>query len=146
MSGDADQTPAALRIARRVVKRAAVAGGEVTDAAVAAALQRVSSRAFANLREAMGASGCEALLTRALARAERAHPALRDLYREKTGDIQVDDVLAIIEAHSVDAVTAAIEALIAALIDILSRLIGEDMATRLIDQEVPRPSLGAQEQ
>ena len=36
-------------------------------------------------------------------------------------------------AHGVTAVTAAIEALLAALLDILGRLIGGDMATRLID-------------
>jgi hypothetical protein len=148
MSGDAGQTPTALRIARRVLNREVTPGGDGNHAATAAALQRLCARTSDNLRDAMGASGCEALLARALARAERAHPVLKDLCRETAGNVHLDDVLATIEAHSVEAITEAIEALLAALIDILSRLIGEDMAIRLIDQEVPRSRLGdgAQEQ
>ena len=144
MSGEAEAS-ASLRIARRVIEREAIAGN--TDPAIVApALQRICARTCTNLRDAMGDSGCEALVARARARAERPHPALEDLCRRRNGDLQVEDVLAIIAAHSVDAVTAAIEAFLAALIDILSRLIGEDMAIRLIDQDVPRsrPSGGAQ--
>jgi hypothetical protein len=50
-------------------------------------------------------------------------------------DIQRDAVLASIDVHGIVAVRAAIEALVAALIDVLARLIGEDMAIRLIDPE-----------
>jgi hypothetical protein len=69
------------------------------------------------------------------------------LFREVNGDVHVDEVLATIEEYGVGAITAAIENLLAALIDILSRLIGEDMAIQLIDQDVPqsRPHDGARE-
>jgi hypothetical protein len=86
----------------------------------------------------MGVAGCDALVARARSRVARSHPAITELCREPSGDVQVDDVLAAISAHGEEAVIAAIEALLAALIEVLSRLIGEDMATRLIDQDGPQ--------
>lgn len=102
-------------------------------------LQRTCLRVVENLRDAMGEDGCTALLARALARTEHDHPALKDIRRLNNGGIHLDGVMASIEAHGAAPVTAAIEAMLAALIDVLGRLIGEDMALRIIDQDVPRP-------
>jgi hypothetical protein len=102
------------------------------------ALERACTRVTDPLRSAMGDAGCAALFARALARTERAHPALKDL---PSGEqrIGVDDLAASVAAHGIENVTAAIEALIAALIDILTRLIGDDMAMRLLDHDSPQP-------
>jgi hypothetical protein len=106
----------------------------------AAALQRTLVRVCANLRDSVGDDGRDALLGRALARAESEHPALKDIRRLNHGAVQLDNVVASVEAHGVAAVTTAIEALLAALLDVLGRLIGEDMAMRLLDQDLPGPS------
>jgi hypothetical protein len=139
MNGDPSQTSAGSLIARRILDREAASDGHATSAAVAGALQQVCLRTAANLRDAMGVGGCEALLARAVARAVETHPALEDICRRSAANIQIDDLLAAIEARGVVATTTAVEALLGALIDILSRLIGEDMAIRLIDPDVPRP-------
>jgi hypothetical protein len=102
-----------------------------------AALQRTISRVFESLRDSMGVDGGNALLVRALARTEADHPALKNITRVNENSIHLDGVVASVELHGVPAVTKAIEALLAALIDGLGRLIGEDMAIRLIDPGAP---------
>jgi len=98
-------------------------------------LQQTCTRVLGNLREALGEDGCNALLARALARAEREHPPLKKIRRLYGDSIHLDGVAASVDAFGVPAVTAAIEALFAALVDVLGRLIGEDMAARLIDSD-----------
>ena len=97
----------------------------------------------------MGRAGCAALLARALARTEGAHPVLKHVRGRADEGIRLDGIAASADAHGIESVTAAIEALIAALVDILTRLIGEDMAVRLLDHdghESPAPGgAGARE-
>src|SRR5918992_2575207 len=131
-------SPAGREMARRLLARETSAALE--PAMVAAALQRVCERVSANLRDAIGDDGRDALLTRALARTESDHPALKDFRKLNHGAIQLDGVVASVEAHGVVPVTAAIEAMLAALLDVLGRLIGEDMAMRLLDQDLAGPS------
>lgn len=100
-----------------------------------AALERTCLRVSNNLRDSIGNDGCNALLVRALARTEANHPALTDIRSLNEGAIHLDGVLTSVEAHGLAAVTAGIEALLAAVVEILGRLIGEDMATRLIDHD-----------
>jgi hypothetical protein len=142
MTGNASEAPSSLRIARRVLDREVVPSAGATPADVAAALQRVCARLSYNLRDSMGPAGYDALLVRALARAEPAHPALVAACPRNGGEIHLDNLQASIEKHGVVAATAAVEALLAAFIDLLSRLIGEDMAIRLMDQDVPRSRPG----
>jgi hypothetical protein len=125
-------------MARRLLARETSAA--VEPAMVAAALQRACARVSANLRDAVGDDGRHALLARALARTEPDHPALKDIRKLNDGAIQLDNVVASVEAHGVAPVTAAIEALLAALLDVLGRLIGEDMTMRLLDHDLPGPS------
>lgn len=87
----------------------------------------------------MGDAGCAALLARALARTEGAHPVLKDLRALAGEGISPDGIAATAAAHGTENVTAAIEALIAAVVDILTRLIGDDMTMRLLDQDGPQP-------
>lgn len=133
MNGDALPSSASVQIARRLLAREAPPGRKAEPEAVSAALERTCMRVSANLRDAMGDDGLTALLARALARTERDHPALQSIRRSDNGGIQLDGLAASIETHGERPVTAAIEALLAALIDVLSRLIGEDMAIRLVD-------------
>lgn len=127
-----------MRTARRLLATDAPPAGEDSPAAIAAALQQTCLRVCGNLRDSFGADGCNALFARALARAEAQHPTLSELRRADHDTIHLEGVAGTAALHGVGPVSAAIEALLAALIDILSRLIGEDMATQLINHEAPR--------
>lgn len=121
-----------LQTARRALRRERDAGSSENSAPTASELQRACHRVTENLRDTMGADGCTALFARALARTETAHPALASIRRVTKADIGLDDVALAVEKHGIAAVTAALEAFFAALIDVLGRLIGEDMAQRIV--------------
>lgn len=106
--------------------------GNNSAAASAAELQRLCTRVTESLGDTMGDDGCTALLARALARTESAHPVLTNIRRVANDTIVLDGVAAGVESHGVLAVTTALEALFTALADILGRLIGEDMALRVM--------------
>ena len=131
-------SPTSRDLARRLLAREAPPADN--PAMAAAALQRACARVSANLRESVGDDGRDALLARALARTESDHPALKDVRGVDHGAVHLNNVVASVEAHGVAAVTLAIEALLAALLDVLGRLIGEDMAMRLLDLDLPGPS------
>lgn len=141
MTRDASLPSTSLEIARRLVAREAGAlnGGAPKMAGVS--LQRTCSRVFDTLRDYMGEDGRDALLARALARTEPYHPVLTRIRRLSDRSIHLDGVMSTLETSSVSEVTAAIEALIGATLDVLGRLIGEDMALRIIENE-PRSSNG----
>jgi hypothetical protein len=128
---------AAQEMARRLLAREMSAA--VDPATVAAALHQTCVRVSANLRDSVGDDGRDALLGRALARTESQHPPLKDI-RKLNGAIHLDGIVASVEAHGVAPVTAAIEAMLTALVDVLGRLIGDDMAMRLLDHDMPGPS------
>jgi hypothetical protein len=109
---------------------------------IGAALLRTCARVSENVRDAMGDDGWNALLVRAITQTESAHPALSTVRRVNEGSVHLDGVVESVEAHGAAAVTEAIEALLATLVDILSRLIGEDMAIRLIDPDAARSRKG----
>lgn len=139
-------------VARRILARDALTAGHETGNATPEtailALQRSCTRVTDALRDSMGDAGCAALLTRALARTEGAHPVLKDLRSRADEGIRVDRIPASAVAHGIDKVTAAIEALFTTVIDILIRLIGDDMTIRLLDHDGPQPPRrgGAREQ
>lgn len=106
---------------------------------VVAALRRTCLRVSGNLRDTLGHGGSSALLARALARVGRDHPALYEVLLLDEGGIDLDGVAASADVYGVAVITAAIEALLAALLESLGRLIGEDMAVRLMDHDPSRP-------
>ncbi len=103
--------------------------------AVGAAIQRLCSRVSENLRRTLGDDGRNALMERAFARTEAQHPVLSEIGRIGKTGLNVDDVVAGLEAHGVPAVTAAVETLLSTLADILGGLIGADMVMNLIDHD-----------
>jgi hypothetical protein len=130
-------------VARRILARdtlPAVDGtGSAPPGTANLALQRSCIRVTDALRHSMGDAGCAALLARALMRTEGAHPVLKELHGRGDEGIRLDGIAACADVHGIDTVRAAIEALIAALVDILTRLIGDDMAIRLLDHDGPQP-------
>lgn len=129
------------QIARRLLANDTTPG--TTDAeVVAVGLRKTCARVSGTLRNSLGVDGCNALLVRALTRTEAAHPLIRELRRNSDGGVSFDVLVTSVDVHGVGPVTAAIEALLAALVDILIRLIGEDMTVRLTTAEATPPSSG----
>ena len=129
-----------MQIMRRLMAREPLLESGAEPAVVGIALQRTCARVSHRLRDAMGVDGSTALLARALARTEVDHPVLKTVTHLNGNGISLDGVSASIDAHGVTAVTAGVEALLAALVDVLSRLIGEDMTARLLELDAPARS------
>src|SRR5438045_2641535 len=105
MADEGSKAPAALRIARQILSREGVPSADAPPAVIADALERVCDRMSVSLCDALGAAGYDALLARSLARAEAAHPALKDICRRDGGGVQMEIVLANVEAHGIAGVT-----------------------------------------
>jgi hypothetical protein len=129
------QPSTAREIARQLLAREAAGADE--PAAIAAAMQRVCTRTSENLRRSVGDDGYNALLARALARAQTEHPVVTAIRRVGDADISLDGVITSVDAHGLPAVTAAVESLLAAVVDVLSGLIGADMVMNLLDHDSP---------
>lgn len=98
---------------------------------LAAAAEQGCARLRAVLTRWIGSEGYRALVNRALEQARAEHPAVAGLQCQGN---DVEGVAAAVGAHSAAELREGILALVARLIDLLSRLIGEDMATRLVEQ------------
>jgi hypothetical protein len=98
---------------------------------MAAAAEQGCARLRAGLTRWIGSDGYRALADRALQQARAGHPVLAGLQCQ-AGDVQ--GVAAAVGVHGAAEVREGIIALVALLIDLLSRLIGEEMAMRLVEQ------------
>lgn len=121
----------AREIADRLIKsRQAEEAGGNTAAHAAAACDHL----YRELSRWVGPDGCHALFTRARTEALTGHPALAQLQLRTGSEPYVDGVAEAARDHG-DAVTAnALEAMLMRLIDLLRRLIGDDMAVKLIER------------
>jgi hypothetical protein len=98
---------------------------------MAAAAEQGCARLRAGLTRWIGSDGYGSLVDRALQQARAGHPSLAGLQCQ-AGDVQ--GVAAVVGVHGAAEVREGIVELVALLIDLLGRLIGEDMATRLVEQ------------
>lgn len=126
------ESPAARELARQLLERETAGTTEV--AGHGAAMQRACARVTETLRRAVGQDGYSALLVRALARTQSEQPVLKEIRRNDEAGIHLD-VVAAVEDHGAATVRAALESLLAALVDILSDLIGADMVRSLLDHD-----------
>ena len=126
-------TSISVQLARRMITRETSLMGDDESRNVALALQRTCRQVSDTLRDSLGDDGYNALLVRALARTEAHHPVLTLVRRLDDAGIHLDGVVVAVEAKGPAEVKAAIEALLGALMDVLGRLIGEDMAIRLLE-------------
>ena len=115
---------------RREPKRQDAPGQSGTSGS---ALENRCRELTAALRDTLGPDGCSALLSRALAECEPAHPVLAHVRGGDGREIRLDGVAKGIERFGYGAAEAGVEAMVASLLGILGKLIGEDMALRLLD-------------
>lgn len=100
---------------------------------VIAAAERICVQLQAGLVRWVGTEGYRALLHRVLELARAEHPALS---RVSCNGSDEQEIAAAVRAHGAAEVTAGMVALVATLIDLLSRIIGEGMAVELVNQAV----------
>ena len=98
---------------------------------MAAAAEQGCARLRAGLTRWIGSDGYRALLDRALQQARTGHPALAGLQCQ-AGHVQ--GVAAVVGVHGAAEAREGIVELVALLIDLLSRVIGEEMGVRLVEQ------------
>ena len=90
----------------------------------------------------VGTDGCHALFTRALAQATTEFPPLRKIQLRVRSEPYLEGVSEAIKAHGDDETTEALQALLIRLVELLGRLIGDDMAMKLIDRSVAASARG----
>ena len=134
----APTSPNALAVARRLLARAGEhrdAGDSLADPVAAG--ERVSRSLAESLSRWFGPYGYHAILTRALAEARDAHPALTAVRVRSSSDPTLDGLADAAMMHGTNTIPEAITAVLSAVIELLGRVIGEDMAVHLVEQAVP---------
>jgi hypothetical protein len=134
----APNSPAARRVALRLLARGGAPGAAASEGSdPVAATDETFRRLGGELTRWFGPFGYHALVSRALAEAKKDHPALDDVRVHSAQEPTLEGLAESIARHGSDAVTEGIIAMLMAFIDLLCRLIGEDMAFKLLDQPVP---------
>jgi len=120
--------------ARRLISsgRTGRAASRPAAAAAAAACDRLSRE----LSWWFGADGCHALVTRALAQAKARHPALGEIQLRSGAQPCIDGLEKAIKSYGDAATAEAFEVMIGLLVELLERLIGDDIALKLMDQSI----------
>jgi hypothetical protein len=88
---------------------------------------------YRRLSRSVGSDGCHALFTRALAEARITHPALEQIQLRARLDPYIEGLTDSIAKHGDTATADALESLFAGVVTLLGRLVGDDMATRLVE-------------
>jgi hypothetical protein len=125
-----DRSPA-RQIARRLIHSRRTGSGDDTSARAAAAS---CDHLYKELSRWVGRDGCHALFTRALAQARDEYPALAQIHLQPRSEPYIDGVAEAILAHGDHTTADALEAMLARLVELLGRLIGDDMAMKLIER------------
>lgn len=135
-----DRSPA-LQIARRLTNSRRE--GSTGDGAAARAAAASSDHLYRELSRWVGPDGCHALFTRALAEARGEHPALAQIHLQPKSDQYVEGVADSIMGQGDRATADALESMLARLVELLGRLIGDDMAMKLIGQSLESERSGS---
>lgn len=133
------QSPA-RQIAHRLIgsQRSERAEGDTAARAAAAACDYL----YRELSRWVGRDGCHALFTRALAQARTDHPVLEEIQLRAQSEPYVEGVAENIIAHGDAATAEALEWMLVRLVELLGRLIGDDMALKLIERSLAASERG----
>ena len=110
---------------------------DTLEAQIAAA-ERVLERLQEHLLRWFGPDGFHAVLSRALAAARKDHPALAHVRIEPRSEARLTELAASADKYQPAELRDALLALVAATLALLSRLIGDDLVRRLLQQAWPR--------
>lgn len=119
---------AALSVSRRHWTQ--VAGAANTPGEIADAVGRLSAQLHTGMGRWIGVEGYTALQERAMREVRDAHPALATV---TFGNSDRDATERAVREHGAEPVTEGIIALVACVIELLGRIIGVEMALRLVE-------------
>lgn len=126
-------SPDAREIVRRLVASAAPTH-EQANAGLTPALRAAYETSQNGLIRWFGPAGARALYTRAIMQAQPEHPVLERARARYAQDGNLDNVFKdLTTAHDDTVVSAALEAVLIKLFELLGRLVGDDMAARIVE-------------
>ena len=128
------EAPSARELARRLIAREGAGSGAANAAAAA---QAACERLYRGLALWLGPNGARALFMRALAQARAAHAAIREVGLRERSETKLDGVTESIKAHGAGPVAAGLVAVLEGVLELLARLLGADIAERLVEQSTP---------
>lgn len=96
---------------------------------------------YLELSRWVGLDGCHALFTRALAEARTESAALDQIQLRPGSEPYLDGVAESLSRGDA-ATAAALEAMLVHVVELLGRLIGDEMATKLIERSTAAPKRG----
>lgn len=120
----------ATELARRLWTEAEGGAGTGSPEAIAAAAEQLCARLRQELGRWIGRDGFHGLLQRALDQARPAYPWLVDLRCE---DGSLEDIAPAVRGRGAADGAAGMVTVIAALVQILGRIAGDEMALRLVE-------------
>jgi hypothetical protein len=123
--------PPARQIAHHLInsRRSERTGGDTAAHAAAAACDHL----YQDLSRWIGLDGCHTLFTRALAQARIDHPLLEEIQLRPGSEPYVEGVTETTDAYGAAQTAEALESMLVGLVELLGRLIGDDMAMKLIE-------------
>lgn len=124
-------------LAHQILARDLAGVDKPSPVAVAAAAELAFQRLSENLVRWLGPDGSHALFTRALALAQAQNRALKVVPPPARSALFLDALAANAEPHDTDAVMDGIVMIMTTLIELLTRLIGEDLTARLVAETAP---------
>ena len=127
--------PQANQLTRRLIEygRSLGASGPYSAHPAAAALDRL----YLDLARWVGFDGCHALFTRVLAEARAEYPPLETIKLQPRSAPYLEGVADTVGRHGSRKTDEALEAMLAMLVAVLGRLIGDEMAANLIERGIP---------
>jgi hypothetical protein len=135
--GRDDQPPGhspARRLARRLIE--ARRSGQSESESPARAAATAADGLYRELSRWVGLDGCYALFSRSLSQARTSFPSLAQIEIRARSQPHIDAVAETIMAQGDPAVAEALEFMLEQLIELLGRLIGDDMARKLIERSL----------
>ena len=124
-------------LAHQILARDLAGVEKPTPVSVAAAAEVVFQRLSDNLVRWLGSEGSHALFTRALALAQAENRALRVVPPPARSALFLDALAANSEPHDAEAVRDGVVMIMTTLIELLTRLIGEDLTVKLVAETAP---------
>jgi hypothetical protein len=131
------------QLARRLIeaRRSERSDGDTPARAAADA----SDRLYRELCRWVGIDGCHALFSRALSQAQTDYPALGKVQISARSQPHIDGVAETIMARGDPATAEGIEFMLERLVELLGRLIGDDMTKKLIERSLAAPEQDSSE-
>ena len=127
-------SPNAREIAQRLMAKASDRGGRRASSSETLAARTACETAHDGLVRWLGPGGTRALFARAFADAEPDHPILEQLHKRygQSGNL-AEAAKSLPDADDSKALGAALNAVLVALLELLGRLVGQDMAERIVE-------------